>query len=132
MLLVATRAAEAKKVTKAKKAAVDPADVASSRGQATPVKKSASATASAAGPAAGGEALASATEALLAKKDAESIMERDPEAERPIAPPEVEKEPIATEEGGSSAVPLRERQTKAARDPLVMTSPSHWKEELRR
>ncbi|KAK1615477.1 hypothetical protein QYE76_020994 [Lolium multiflorum] len=94
----ATRAAEAKKTAEAKKAAADPADMTSTRGQATPTKKTASATAGTAGPTGGDEASA-------------------------IVPPVVEKEPVVTEEGGTTAAPLKEQRSKAARDPALHDEP---------
>jgi hypothetical protein len=105
----ATRAAEAKKAAGEKNAAADPADMASSRGQTAAVKKTAGATASLARPAAGDEALVSAIDTVATKADTESAMGRGSEGERPVAPPVVEKEQIATEEGGSPAAKLRER-----------------------
>jgi hypothetical protein len=51
------------------------------------------------------------------------MMEKGPEAELPVAPPEVEKESVATEEGGSPAAPLKEWRTKAARDPARHDEP---------
>jgi hypothetical protein len=120
---VATRSAQAKKVAKTKKAAADHAEMALSRGKTTPVKKPAGATASSAGPGAGDEASTGATGAATTNADAESVVGRGPESERPVAPPELEKEPGTTDEGGSPTARLKERRTKAARDPARHDEP---------
>ncbi|KAM0851714.1 hypothetical protein ACQ4PT_052260 [Festuca glaucescens] len=122
--VAATRAADAKKAAGVKKAAADPADMASSRGQATTAAK----TASAAGASTEAEASASAARTTATKTAAEPVSGKGPEGERPVVPPSVSEEQVAAKEGGSSAAPSKERRTKAARDPARHEDPLAPKE----
>jgi hypothetical protein len=98
--VAATRAAEAKKAAEAKETAADPADMASSRGQATTAAKSADA----AGATTDADASASAAGPTATEATAEPVSEKGPE------------EQAAAKEGGSPAAPPKERRKKAARD----------------
>jgi hypothetical protein len=126
----ATKAAKAKKATEektatgAKKATANPADMTSAQGQATTATKTVSAT----GAATESEASARAAGAAATKTAAGSASGKGPEGERPIVPPPVFEERVASKEGGSLAAPVKERQTKMARAPARHDDPLATKE----
>jgi hypothetical protein len=75
-------------------------------------------TASSAGPVVGGGPLASASSGEVTKAGAEPTAARDPD----VVPPVVEKEQGAAAGSGPSAT-MKERRTKAARDPTRSSDP---------
>ncbi|KAK1650850.1 hypothetical protein QYE76_068655 [Lolium multiflorum] len=117
------KATEAKKVADVKKAAAEPADMVASQGEAATVTKTAGAES--VGQAAGVDAAKGATDAKVAASAAEATATKT--AAGPAAGKDLEgellwvyimasKRRVTSKKGGSSAVVLKERRTKAARD----------------
>nr|XP_051216173.1 uncharacterized protein LOC127333772 [Lolium perenne] len=136
----AKKAAELKKAAEPKRAAADPVGFASSREEPATMRKTVATATSSAGPVDGSGPSASASGDAVAKAGAESATARGPNVVPSVVeeetvctesataqgtdvmPPVVEKEQGAVEGDGSSAK-MRERQTKAARDPAHPSDP---------
>jgi hypothetical protein len=99
-----------------KKVAPDPVVMASPRGQTTTAGRTAGATTSSTGPVAGDVASMSASGAGAARADAGSAEAQGAGDEHQVVPPSAEEERVIA--GGKvSPAKIKERQTKAARDP---------------
>jgi hypothetical protein len=115
---VAMRATEAEKAAEMKKATADPAGLASLREQSAAASKATGTTASLAGPVAGGGASASASSVEAKGAETEPAMAQGLD----VVPPVVEKERGAAGGSGSPAK-MKERRTKAAREPARPSEP---------
>jgi hypothetical protein len=112
----ATRAAEAKKAAEMRMVAPDPAVMVSSQGQTAAASKAAGAVAGSAGLVAGDVASTSASGVGAAKVDAGWAATQGARDEHQVVPPSTEEERV-TAGGNISPAKMKERRTKAARDP---------------
>ncbi|KAK1607968.1 hypothetical protein QYE76_031641 [Lolium multiflorum] len=121
----ATKAAEArkdtelKKAAEAKKASADPADLSSAREETVAESQAADATASPVKPVDGSYPLPSVGRAERVTADVTPDEAQDPI----VVPSSTEEEPSAAAGSGSPA-PMKERRTKAARDPARPSDPA--------
>ncbi|KAK1649139.1 hypothetical protein QYE76_066944 [Lolium multiflorum] len=115
----ARKAAELKKAAEAKRSSADPADLSSAREETVAESQAADATASPLKPVDGSYPLPSVGRAEEVTVDVASDEARDPI----VVPSSTEEEPSAAARGGSPA-PMKERRTKAARDPARPSDPA--------
>ncbi|KAK1664676.1 hypothetical protein QYE76_052835 [Lolium multiflorum] len=115
----ARKAAELKKAAEAKRTSADPADLSSAREETVAESQAADATASPIKPVDGSYPLPSVGRAEGVTVDVASDEARDPI----VVPSSTEEEPSAAARGGSPT-PMKERRTKAARDPARPSDPA--------